>query len=1120
MLQEFFDTVLPHSGGAVALCVAPPATPEDEKPQMLTVFREPVADIVAFIGELVADEANGSYLDAYFSIGRYAPSRRLAANATGKRALVFDIDLNVLRNGKPVPSYTTKAEALAAFDVACPQLGLPLPTWTIDSGRGIHVYWAFTRDVTVAEFTALASDFKTAIRAADPLLAVDTTRVADLAGIIRLPGSWNTRSQTRCMPLLDRCSRALVDPVTFAEITRKAAGAPAVSLAGSPAATGALAGIGPLVTLRSQGGAVRDMGINTPLPSAESKGIPDPVKLLDQCVPLDRLRVSGDQSYEAWFGVARLFAHADDEAEGLAAFHEFSKGHSGYDPRATEDKFYEAKRRTSASPSCQDLRLWSGCKAADCMACPMFQAQPANGKPAALQREFLSAPPTTALGFQKAQGVDVEAAAMDAAVALLQTARAARRGPGRFVQADTILEVDRVFRDPYHPLWAVPGPDASGVFVDRESGCLISKTVDEKKNVTMTRIATAVIVPIRFVRIIEDGVVAYTHELAVLKKVQNITRHAPADLPDQSGVTVVAADWVAELTRMDKAASASRGEPATLAKEFLRLGLPVSVATPQSKAQLVRYFDKLTRRLDSSRSVEAENAYGWRDKDDPAARRFILGDRMYRAKSTPTLIPLVGDAERFAQKFPQRGSMAQAKSLMSLAFDNATPVMKVLMFASLGSPLLTMTDSMGAVVFISGQTGAGKTAAMSYVNSFYGDSRPEGIISNGSDTYKSMFKIMGTLSHLPAFLDEMTMQTDEGVAQVLMQITQGKENHRMQAGVNELREASSWNLIAIVSANDSISDKIMRVSEAAAAQQARAVDLRGTIERRIKAGLSPFWETGNTADMVARLVQPSHSCCGLIGSDFVQYVLDNYDAVHTRVREALVEVKAHMNGGDTGADEMRYHHAIYACALVAAEIALKRGYIMSYGPFFEQMVNAANEVAAQSKEDALASTTSVIVDFIVAHQETSAVISVRDPQLQKLPTQPREGQGKESVAHTPTKSPAMRFEFIEGSDDVMVVIHRLRFSEWLRRTPAAQIAVRNGTSKPSVDFIVREGKRAGLVVGDGEFTKFMLGAQLPTTNTGVSTADGSHLIPSSSFAVRLRLAKPYQRNMPVDFLNA
>lgn len=135
----------------------------------------------------------------YFGLAKYKENtKRTADNVESLQSLWVDIDCgegkaNAIEQSTGLPEgYATQAEGLRALASFTKTLGLPRPT-LVDSGNGVHAYWAFTEEVPKEQWIPVAKRFKevcvTQKFCADP-------RVFEVARILRVPGTLNVKYDT------------------------------------------------------------------------------------------------------------------------------------------------------------------------------------------------------------------------------------------------------------------------------------------------------------------------------------------------------------------------------------------------------------------------------------------------------------------------------------------------------------------------------------------------------------------------------------------------------------------------------------------------------------------------------------------------------------------------------------------------------------------------------------------------------------------------------------------------------------------------------------------------------------------------------------------------------------
>jgi hypothetical protein len=149
----------------------------------------PVSNSAPGATQIPFPSGNGD--EIYFACAEYATAdARTAANAVGAYAFWLDIDCgtNKAADGK---GYEDVAAAQVALLKFCGDAALPQPNIIVGSGGGIHVYWVLTAFVPKDLWQASARKLKAA--AAQLEFLADPSRTADIASVLRLPGTLNRK---------------------------------------------------------------------------------------------------------------------------------------------------------------------------------------------------------------------------------------------------------------------------------------------------------------------------------------------------------------------------------------------------------------------------------------------------------------------------------------------------------------------------------------------------------------------------------------------------------------------------------------------------------------------------------------------------------------------------------------------------------------------------------------------------------------------------------------------------------------------------------------------------------------------------------------------------------------
>jgi hypothetical protein len=124
--------------------------------------------------------------DVYFALASFVtPGKRTADNAEKLRSFFLDLDCGKDKGDKGFP---TQQAAVKAVRVFCQTHQLPKPTM-VNSGRGLHVYWAMDEDLAKDDWLPLAVRFKQ--MCLNHGLNIDPVVSADCARVLRYPGTRN-----------------------------------------------------------------------------------------------------------------------------------------------------------------------------------------------------------------------------------------------------------------------------------------------------------------------------------------------------------------------------------------------------------------------------------------------------------------------------------------------------------------------------------------------------------------------------------------------------------------------------------------------------------------------------------------------------------------------------------------------------------------------------------------------------------------------------------------------------------------------------------------------------------------------------------------------------------------
>ena len=142
---------------------------------------------------VTADDFSANGYEVYFALGTFIEAgSREQTNVEQMRSLYLDIDYGPHHGG--LVQYETLEEALGALKTFCKDIGLPKP-YIVSTGGGIHTYWPLEKPLDKEEWYPLAYQLKNLC--IEHHLYIDTKVTADCARILRVPGTYNQKTDEK-----------------------------------------------------------------------------------------------------------------------------------------------------------------------------------------------------------------------------------------------------------------------------------------------------------------------------------------------------------------------------------------------------------------------------------------------------------------------------------------------------------------------------------------------------------------------------------------------------------------------------------------------------------------------------------------------------------------------------------------------------------------------------------------------------------------------------------------------------------------------------------------------------------------------------------------------------------
>ncbi len=158
-------------------------------------------------------ELNNSEKDAYFACADYHnDTSRKADNTTGAWCLWIDADCSQ-KKAAAGQGYTDTDEAWTPVIRFCDTLELPKPNQVVFSGSGLHCYWTLDKFLPRDQWQDYAGKLKGLMQKYG--LLADPSRTADIASVLRIPGTLNYKYSPPRPVALVHSNEQLIDTDSF-----------------------------------------------------------------------------------------------------------------------------------------------------------------------------------------------------------------------------------------------------------------------------------------------------------------------------------------------------------------------------------------------------------------------------------------------------------------------------------------------------------------------------------------------------------------------------------------------------------------------------------------------------------------------------------------------------------------------------------------------------------------------------------------------------------------------------------------------------------------------------------------------------------------------------------------
>jgi hypothetical protein len=345
------------------------------------------------------------------------------------------------------------------------------------------------------------------------------------------------------------------------------------------------------------------------------------------------------------------------------------------------------------------------------------------------------------------------------------------------------------------------------------------------------------------------------------------------------------------------------------------------------------YFRKWDEFLQQVKSAEIiRMQMGWTENFDAfvTGATEILSSGEERPAATSPLVKNVSKLFRPTGSYEKWQQSANAFNAPSLELHALG------LLAGFGSPLMRMTSTPGGVIsYMSPETGVGKTGCMYAGLSVFCD--PYYIsLADGSATDNALTGRYLAIKNLLFGLDEVSNIDSEILSRLIHRISQGRAKARMQSSVNAEREIEMGAaLIAIMTTNQSLYDKLKQVKKSPDGEIARTIEFRLEMPQAFidDPGLSKC------------IVDPLRFNYGHAGPQYVKHL---YTKSEAELR-AIIEKWAEKFRDDYGRNPAyRFYENMLSCCFAGGEMAVEAGIVdLDISRIYRVVMRTMNDMKKQ-----------------------------------------------------------------------------------------------------------------------------------------------------------------------------
>jgi hypothetical protein len=330
--------------------------------------------------------------------------------------------------------------------------------------------------------------------------------------------------------------------------------------------------------------------------------------------------------------------------------------------------------------------------------------------------------------------------------------------------------------------------------------------------------------------------------------------------------------------------------------------------TGEGIRHLQGFFLAWIAKLHALAAAEQAQPFGWY-YDGPDIRGFVFGGNVM--EDDGSVRPCgIGD-HVIKQRYTPVGDIQDWYDAAATITNRKRPELTTILVASFAAPLLLFTGENSSMLSAMGESGAGKSGAISVGLAVWG--HPKTTKGDRDSTQVGVINQVAETRNLPYYWDELQFEEDRKRAISLsFTLCGGIEKAR---GTSEIgsRVRREWAMIPILASNAGVVDQVLRDNNNDAASIVRVLEWN---VKKINGGAG--WMPGTDAAVLVRKLERSY---GMMGVKYAHYLAVNHKRIEKEVQDLTLQVQI-----DLGNDQAeRFWRASVACLILGAKYAKELG---------------------------------------------------------------------------------------------------------------------------------------------------------------------------------------------------